>query len=211
MGNIDPENTITEKQEAVLQFIEEYQLANGSSPTIREMKEYFGVSSDNSILKHLKALEDKGFIKKDDTPRGIRLLSSVKNRLDKVEIKLPLLGSVPAGTPTLTQEHIEKWVSIGEDLIYRNKDSFLLRVKGDSMIDVGISEGDILIVCSVLEAKPYDIVVALVDNQSTVKRYMVESGKAYLKPENGNYENIYPEGELCIQGVVTGLLRYYKT
>jgi repressor LexA len=206
MGNI-----LTEKQEAVLNFIEQYQLQNGSSPTLREMREYFGVSSDNSILKHLKALEEKGLIEKDDTPRGIKLLSSVKNRLEKADFKLPLLGSIPAGTPTATEENIEKWVSVGEDLIYRNKDSFLLKVKGDSMQNAGIFEGDILIVCSVIEPKPFDIVVALVDNESTVKRYMVEKGKVYLKPENNNYDNIYPEGELCIQGVVTGLLRYYKT
>jgi SOS-response transcriptional repressor LexA len=83
-------------------------------------------------------------------------------------------------------------------------------VKGDSMVDAGIFEDDILVVCASLEPRIYDIVVALVDNQNTVKRYMKEGGKVYLKPENPRYENIYPEGELCVQGVVTGLLRFYK-
>ena len=87
-------NILTEKQEAVLHFIEQYQMNNGSSPTLREMREYFGVSSDNSILKHLKALEEKGFIEKDDTPRGIKLLSKIKDRLQKTEFKLPLLRSI---------------------------------------------------------------------------------------------------------------------
>jgi len=201
---------LTEKQEAVLQYIEQYQIANGSSPTLREMREHFGVTSDNSVLKHLKALEEKGYIERDDTPRGIKLLSSVKERLEAPEFKLPLLGMIPAGGPVISEEFIESWMNVGEDLIYKMKDSYLLRVKGDSMVDAGIFENDILVVCGSLEPKPYDIVVALIDNQNTVKRYMKDGEKIYLKPENTRYDNIYPEGELCIQGVVTGLLRYYK-
>lgn len=202
---------LTEKQEAVLEFIEKYQFENGSSPTIKEMREFFGVSSDNSILKHLKALEEKGYIKKDDTPRGIKLLNSVKERLNNEDFKLPLLGMVPAGGPILTEEYIESWVNVGEDVVYKYKDSYLLRVTGDSMIEAGIYEGDILVVCGALEPREGDIVVALVDNQNTVKRYMRDSnGRVYLKPENPNYDNIYPEGELCTQGVVTGLIRHYK-
>ncbi len=201
---------LTEKQEAVLHFIEDYQIKNGSSPTLREMREFFGVNSDNSILKHLKALEEKGYIEKDDTPRGIKLLSSVKKRLESSEVKLPLLGMIPAGGPVLSEEYIEKWVNVGEDVVYKGKDSYLLRVKGDSMVDAGIFEDDILVVCGGLEPRPFDIVVALVDNQNTVKRYMKDGKQVYLKPENPKYDNIYPEGELCIQGVVTGLLRYYK-
>lgn len=204
-------DVLTEKQEAVLNFIEDYQLEHGSSPTLREMREFFGVKSDNSILKHLKAIEEKGYIEKDDTPRGIKLLSSVKERLQSNEFKLPLLGMVPAGGPVLTEEYIESWMNVGEDAIYSYKDSYLLRVTGDSMMDVGIYEGDILVVCGSIEAKEGDIVVGLVDNQNTVKRYMRDSkGRVYLKPENMNYDNIYPDGELCLQGVVTGLLRYYR-
>lgn len=201
---------LTEKQEAVLEFIGEYQMQNGSSPTLREMREHFGVNSDNGILKHLKALEEKGFIQKDDTPRGIKLLSSVKERLNAPELKLPLLGMIPAGGPVLSEEYIEKWLRVGGDVVYKAKDSYLLRVKGDSMVDAGIFEDDILVVCGSLEPRIGDIVVALVDNQNTVKRYMKNGNRPYLKPENSKYDNIYPEGELCIQGVVTGLLRYYK-
>lgn len=201
---------LTEKQESVLHYIEAYQLQHGSSPTLREMREYFGVNSDNSILKHLKALEEKGYIEKDDTPRGIKLLSNVKERLQSQEARLPLLGMIPAGGPVLAEENIEKWMSIGEDMIYKLEDSYLLRVRGDSMVDAGIFEDDILIVCASLEPRPYDIVVALVDHQNTVKRYMIDGNRVYLKPENPLYDNIYPEGELCVQGVVTGLLRFYK-
>lgn len=200
---------LTEKQEAVLHYIEQYQMEHGASPTLREMREYFGVTSDNSVLKHVKALEEKGYIVKDDTPRGIKLLSSVKERLESGEFKLPLLGMIPAGGPVLSEEYIENWLKVGEDVVYKAKDSYLLRVKGDSMVDAGIYEDDILVVCGSLEPRAGDIVVALVDNQNTVKRYMKDGGRIYLKPENAKYENIYPEGELCIQGVVTGLLRYY--
>lgn len=201
---------LTEKQEAVLRFIEEYQLKNGASPTLREMREYFGVHSDNSILKHLKALEEKKYIKKDSTPRGIKLLEGVKERLETPELRLPLLGMVPAGNPILSEEYTENWLTIGKDLVYKTKGSFLLRVKGDSMVDAGIYEDDIVVVCGTLEPKPFDVVVALVDNQSTIKRYMKNGDNVYLRPENQRYENIYPENELCIQGVVTGLFRFYK-
>ena len=202
---------LTEKQEALLQFIENYQLENGRSPTLREMRENFGVSSDNSILKLLTTLKLKGYIEKDDTPRGIKLLATVKEKLFSTEIKLPLLGMIPAGGPVLSEEYVEKWLKVSDDIVYKAKDSYLLRVKGDSMIDAGIFEEDILVVCGSLTPKIYDVVVALVDNANTVKRYMKDAkGRLYLKPENPRYENIYPEGELCVQGVVTGLMRFYK-
>lgn len=204
------ETILTEKQEALLLFIEQYQLENGGSPTLREMREHFGVSSDNSILKHLKALEEKGKIEKDGQHRGIKLLSNVKEKLDRNELKLPLLGTIPAGNPVASEEHIEKWMSVGEDFVLGGKQSFLLKVTGNSMINAGIYEDDLVIVCSDLKPKIGDVVVALVDNQSTVKTYMERDGQVYLKAENPAYENIYPENNLCIQGVVTGMFRYYK-
>jgi len=204
------ENILTEKQEALLNFIEQYQMEHGGSPTIREMREYFGVSSDNSILKLLKALEEKGKIEKDEGHRGIKLLSNIKEKLEKSSFRLPLLGSIPAGNPVLSEEHVENWLDIGEDLVLANKQSFLLNVRGNSMVNAGIHDGDIVVVCTDLEPKAGDIVVALVDGQSTVKTYAVRNGKVLLHPENPEYEDIYPENELCVQGVVTGLFRYYK-
>ncbi|MFC1656264.1 transcriptional repressor LexA [Patescibacteria group bacterium] len=200
---------LTEKQEAVLKFIEKYQLKHGSSPTLREMREHFQVSSDNSILKHLKALKEKGYISKDDTPRGIKILDSVKKRLESVTIKLPLLGFVPAGGPVLTEEYIESWYEVGQDIVKKEEGHFLLKVTGESMIDVGIFDGDIVVVNSKKQPRTGDIVVALVDNQNTVKRYMNDGGKVFLKAENPAYEDIYPEHDLSIQGVVAGLIRYY--
>lgn len=200
---------LTEKQEAVLKFIEKYQLKHGSSPTLREMREHFNVSSDNSILKHLNALKEKGYISKDDTPRGIKILDSVKKRLESATIKLPLLGFIPAGGPILTEEYIESWYDVGQDIVKKEEGHFLLKVTGESMINAGIFDGDIVVVDSKKSPRTGDIVVALVDNQNTVKRYMNEGGKVYLKAENPAYEDIYPEHDLSIQGVVSGLIRYY--
>ena len=108
----------TKKQEAVLKYIESYQFKFGKSPTLREMREHFGVSSDNSILKHLKGLSKKGYIKKDNTPRGIDLLSSVKERLDAASkmSRIPLLGNIPAGGPVLSEQHVLDYFEVGSDL-----------------------------------------------------------------------------------------------
>ncbi len=200
---------LTEKQEAVLNFIEEYQLNNGKSPTIKEMKEFFQVSSDNSILKHLKALEEKRYIEKDDTPRGIQLLESVKTKLMGETNAIPLLGFVPAGGPVLTEEYVENWINLGDDISGDKGDFYLLRVTGESMIDAGIFEGDMVLVDLSKEAKNGDIVVALVDNGNTIKRLIKEGGKSYLKAENKEYSDIYPVNEMVIQGVVKSLIRQY--
>lgn len=201
---------LTEKQEAVLKFIEEYQLSNGKSPTIKEMREHFGVSSDNSILKHLRALEDKGYIQKDDTPRGINLLESVKEKFSGGgELKLPVLGFIPAGGPVLSDEHVDSWMKVGEDLADNSEDYFLLTVRGNSMIDAGIFEGDLVLVNQKKQPKDGDIVVALVDNANTLKRLVKKDGKVYLKAENKEYSDIYAENELLIQGVVQSLIRQY--
>jgi len=202
---------LTEKQEAVLKFIEEYQLAYGKSPTLREMREHFQVSSDNSILKHLKALEEKGYMQKDDTPRGIKLLSSVKEKFEMAaeSIRLPILGAIPAGGPVLTEEYVNGYMTLGEDLAKNDKDYFLLQVTGNSMIDAGIFEGDLVIVNAKKTPRDGDVVVALVDNANTLKRFVKKEGKVYLKAENKNYSDIHPREELVIQGVVTALIRQY--
>lgn len=202
---------LTEKQKLVLQFIEKYQMKNGKSPTLRETREYLNVSSDNSVLKHLNALIAKGYIQKDETPRGIALLDSVKELLSSSTIKIPLLGMIPAGGPVLSEEYIEEWVGV-EDGSFRDlKNSFLLRVTGESMIDAGIYEGDLVTVSTKLEPRSGDIVVALIDGGNTLKRFVKEGGRAYLKAENSSYaENkILPIDELTIQGLVTGLIRTY--
>lgn len=204
--------TLTNKQEAVLQFIEDYQLAHGSSPTIREMREHFGVSSDNSILKHLKALQEKGYIEKDDTPRGIKLLNSVREKLDAASnlLRIPLLGTIPAGGPVISDEHVLDYFEVGSDMLRRPQGSFALRVSGLSMIDAGILEGDFVIANRDLEARDGDIVVALVDGENTVKRYRKKGHQVWLEAENPDYDDIEPGEYLEVQGVVTAVIRQYE-
>lgn len=201
--------TLTKKQESVFKFIEKYQLQYGKSPTIREMRMHLKVNSDNSILKHIKGLLEKGYIEKDDTPRGIKLLSSVKEKLEGGGVKIPLLGSIPAGGPVISEENIIDWITVNETYAPHPKNCFMLRVTGDSMIDAGVLEGDTVIADQSKEPRNGDIVIALVDNENTIKRFIREGGIVYLKPENKKYFPIYPTNELQIQGVVVGLLRSY--
>ncbi len=175
------------------------------------MREHFGVSSDNSILKHLKALEEKGYLNKDDTPRGIGLLSSVKAKLDAVSnlSRIPLLGTIPAGGPVFSEENVLQYFEVGNDFLKKPQGSFALRVTGLSMLNAGILEGDFVIANRDLKAKDGDIVIALVDNQNTVKRYRQAEGRVWLQAENPDYHAIDPTEYLEVQGVVTAVIRTY--
>lgn len=204
------ENTLTERQEALLHFIEDYQMEYGASPTLREMREHFGVASDNGILKHLDALRTKGYLEKESTPRGIKLLENVRRKLHAEEgTQVPILGTIPAGTPTLAAAEKIGTMTLDSSLVGDPRNTFLLRVSGQSMRDAGILEGDFVLVSTHKEARSGDIVVALVDGENTIKRLIREGNRIALKPENPAYGIIYPENELCVQGVVTALLRQY--
>ncbi len=167
------------------------------------------LKSDGFVVHCLKSLEAKGVIKKGDTPRSIKLLPQVEARLKMDFVKIPVLGHIPAGGPVVSEENVEDWISFEEGSLKGAKDCFILKVRGDSMMNAGILEGDLVIASMKRVPKAHDIVVALVDGGSTVKRYMTERGRPYLKPENQKYKNIYPEEELQIQGVVVGLMRWY--
>ena len=200
---------LTPKEKILLEFIEKYQLKHGASPTVREMREAMDLKSDGFIIYCLKSLESKGAIHKGDTPRSIKLLPSVQEKLHANFVKIPVVGHIPAGGPVMSEENIEDWMSIDADQVKGAKDCFVLKVRGDSMIRAGILDGDFVIASMKPQPKPRDIVVALVDGGSTVKRYMMERGRPYLKAENPKYKNIYPEDELQIQGVVVGVMRWY--
>ena len=201
---------LTPKQTQVLSYIKDYQLDHGKSPTIREIKDYLDVSSDNSILKHLKALEKKGYIHKDDTPRGIKLLESIKQKLQADTISIPILGFIPAGGPVHSEEFVENYLTFDKSQIRHPDQTFILRVTGQSMIDAGIFEGDMIIADAKKEPRVNDIVVALVDGENTVKRLIKDSNSNFLlKAENPNYTDIIPVSSLEIQGVVVGLQRNY--
>lgn len=202
--------SLTARQQELLDYIREYQLQNGASPTLKEMRVFLDVSSDNGILKHLHALEKKGVLTRTKRARGVNLLAEIKDRMvRKADISLPLYGSVPAGAATLEEQVPDTWVSVAENLVADPESSYLLKVRGDSMIDAGIIPGDTVVVNFYRTAKAGDIVVALIDGESTVKRLVKEDSYVYLKAENPAYQNLYPVSELSIQGVVTALIRNY--
>lgn len=202
---------ITPKEGKVLNFIEKYQFKNGASPTVKEMRLHMRLKSDGFVVHCLERLAAKGVIKKGDTPRGIKLLPAVAERLhgNSDTVKIPVLGSIPAGGPVTSEEYVEDWVTFPEGRIRHPSDSFILRVRGESMIDAGIFEGDYVIASAKAEPKNGDIVIALIDGGSTVKRFIEDKSGVYLKAENLKYKNIYPVEELEIQGVVVGLFRWY--
>lgn len=200
---------LTPKEQKIFNFIESYQLKYGASPTVREIRLYMKLKSDGFVIHCLERLVKKGIIKKGDTPRSIKLLPSVAARLHADTVEIPVLGSIPAGGPVLSEEYVENWVTFPANEIRHPNESFILRVRGDSMIGAGIFEGDYVIASAKPEPKNGDIVVALVDGGSTVKRFVKDKAGVYLKAENPQYKNIYPIEQLEIQGVVVGLFRWY--
>ena len=139
------------------------------------------------------------------------MLASIREKMDiaAAVISVPLVGTIPAGGPVAAEENVLETYEIGKGLMPSSSGAFLLRVTGNSMIDAGIYESDMVMVAPNQPVRSGDVVVALVDGESTVKTYIKEGAKVYLQAENPEYENIYPTGELQIQGVVTGLIRNY--
>lgn len=198
---------ITERQKELLQFIIRQVREHNLPPSISEMASFLKVSSKNAVAKLLNALEDAGYVKTDGRARGITILDALGEALEKGMIRVPVLGRVQAGSPHLAEEQIEEWVNLPQTLVKGRRDVFLLKVRGDSMINAGIYEGDLVIVRPVKDAKNNDIVVALLRDEATVKRLIYVKDRAYLKAENPDYANIYPKEEWTIQGKVVGVIR----
>ena len=198
---------ITARQKELLQFIIKQVRDYSLPPSISEMATYLKVSSKNAVAKLLDSLEEQGFIKTSGKARGIEVLNTLGESLQKGLIAVPLLGNIQAGSPNLAEEHIEEWINLPQTLIKNRRDVFLLRVRGDSMINAGIYEGDLVIVKPTKEIKNNDIVVALLHDEATVKRFIQIKNRAYLKAENPDYKNIYPKEEWMVQGKVVGVIR----
>ena len=197
----------TETQKKVLEFIREEIRERGLPPTIREIGKRFGFRSTGTVRDHLRALEQKGYLRRtQNRSRGIDLDPKLK------EDRVPILGRVAAGFPILAEENLEGHIDLNEVLHARDAEHFALRVQGDSMMGAGIMEGDYVIVHSQDTAEFGEIVVALVDGQVTVKRLKPGKGKEapLLVPENPAYEPIPVTEETRILGMVVSLLRNYS-
>lgn len=194
---------LTTRQQQVYDFIVEYSGGQGYPPTLQEIARHLGVSGNLGIIRHLTALEKKGYIRRNSgSSRGITLIRTGRM------ISLPLVGEVRAGTPQLAVETIEDFLAIDAALV-KSKDSFILRVKGDSMIDAHILDGDMAIVQPQTVAENRDIVVAILDGEATLKRFFRETGCVRLQPENVALEPILvqPDEDIRIVGKVTGIFR----
>ena len=204
---------LTGRQQEIWDFLVDYVDRHGYPPTVREIGERVGLASPSTVHAHLANLERAGYLKRDPTkPRALELTGLQRRQGGKVAQSeaLPLVGQIAAGGPMLAEENVEEYVALPEQLCGGGAD-FLLRVRGDSMIDAGILDGDIVAVRKADTAVNGDVVVALAGedesaDEATVKRYFRESGRIRLQPENAALEPIYAR-HVQILGKVVGVFR----
>ncbi len=198
---------LTDRQSEVLYFIKQEVKAKGIAPTRADIAEHFGFKSKNAATDHIKALQRKGYIKVyNDMSRGIQVTKNRKKAPANEDL-LPIVGSVAAGTPIEAIENIEDHVEVSPSL-FKQKPTYLLRVRGDSMKDAGILDGDLIAVRKTNTANNGEIVVARIDDEVTVKRLKIKKSSAALLPENKAYKPILvAANDLTIEGVFVGLIR----
>ena len=196
---------LTDGQKRVLDFIQSEQREKGVTPSTREIQIHFGFASQTSVMQYIATLERKGFL-----DRQARKARTLITPVQKVRIAdIPIYGQIPAGMSTLTEQTVEGHVSLDIRSLNASKNArtFALRVRGDSMIGAHILDGDIVILEDRKDVQNGDIVAALIDEETTLKRYVVEHGRPYLKAENPSFPNLRPARELRIQGVMVSLVR----
>jgi repressor LexA len=196
---------LTDRQKNILDFIQAEQREKGLTPSTREIQHHFRFASQTSVMQYLAVLERKGFLN-----RHARKARALITPVQKVRITdIPIYGQIPAGMATLTDQTIEGHVSLDMRSVNASKNgrTFALRVRGDSMIGAHIVDGDIVILEDRKDVQSGDIVAALIDGETTLKRYVVERGRPYLKAENSRYPNLTPARELRVQGVMVSLVR----
>jgi repressor LexA len=203
---------LTKRQQEIFDFIRKYSAKYGYPPTVRDIGKAVGLASSSTVHAHLSNLEKIGLLRRDPSkPRAIELLDrAVGSAVESVRgivrsDGLPLVGTVAAGQPILAEENIEDYVSVPQ-VAGGEEGAYLLRIRGESMKDAGILEGDIVVVRSQDTAKNGDIVVALLGEEATVKRYFRESDHVRLQPENEAMEPIRSK-EVKVMGRVVGLMR----
>ncbi len=197
---------LTRRQQEVLDFLKSYQRNNGVMPCTRDIQDYFEFASQTAAMSHLRALERKGAILRfAGMARGV----AFPEDLEREEIlDVPIYGRIAAGMAQDVEQEREGCVSIDvKSLGVRNRSrTFALRVRGDSMIDAHICDGDV-VVLEFREPRNRDIVAALIDGETTLKRYLVKRGKPFLRAENPDYPDLIPARELVVQGVLVALVR----
>lgn len=197
---------ITAKQSEILEYIKNQILNKGYPPSVRDICEAVNLRSTSSVHAHLETLEKNGYIRRDPTkPRAIEIIDDNFNLTRREVVNVPLLGQVAAGQPILAVENITNYFPIPAEYI-SNEDTFMLKVKGDSMINMGIYENDLILVRKQSTARNGEVIVALVDDSATVKRFYKEDGHYRLQPENDFMDPIIVDS-VEIVGKVIGLIR----
>ena len=198
---------ITEKQREILEYLKNQIINKGYPPAVREICEAVHLKSTSSVHSHLETLEKNGYIRRDPTkPRAIEIMDDSFNMIRKEIVNIPIIGRVAAGTPILAVENIESYFPVPAELIPAGKETFILTVEGESMINAGIYDKDLLVVQKQETARNGDIVVALVDDSATVKTFYKENGHYRLQPENDTMDPIIVN-EVQVLGKVISLFR----
>ena len=198
---------IRSKQREILEYIKQEILNKGYPPAVREICEAVHLKSTSSVHSHLETLEKNGYIRRDPTkPRAIEIIDDNFNLTRREVVNVPIIGQVAAGQPLLAVENIENYFPIPTEFM-PNAETFMLKVKGDSMINAGIFNGDKILVQKQSDAQNGDIVVALVDDSATVKTFYKEDGHFRLQPENDTMDPIIVN-ECSILGKVFGIMRF---
>ncbi len=202
-------NTLTARQQQILDYIQQRQQTQGETPTRREIARHFAFASPNAVSSHLRLLIKKGALQLEKgRARSLRILSPLQAWRSPLG-HIPLLGSIPAGFAEAREAEAEGCVTVDVTTIgYKpTKNSFALRVSGQSMIGRHILDGDLVILEHGPEPRPGEVVAALIDGNCTLKTYVVKGGKPYLRAENPKYPDLIPARELVIQGVMRALIR----
>lgn len=197
---------LTAKQREVLDFVHAHQRQHAHYPSLREICAHFGFASPFAATRHLRALEAKGVLARVTGKARAFAAPAAQRRAALLDI--PLYGTIPAGLPTTAEQQPDSFVAVDAASLGLRSTSrvFALRVRGDSMQNASILDGDVVFLAP-REPRPRDIVAALIDGESTLKRYLVQRGRPFLRAENPKYPDLLPAAELVIQGVMVGLLR----
>lgn len=193
----------TPRQQAILDVIKDFTREHGYPPSVREIGERVGLSSSSTVQCHLRTLEKKGLIKRD--PTKPRALTSESDSIARAVVTVPLIGRVAAGMPITAAENIEDEMALPASLV-RSSGSFMLRVKGESMVEAAILDGDLILVNPQKVANNGEIVVAMIDNEATVKTFYKEDNRVRLQPQNKFMEPIYSDN-VDIVGKVAAVIR----
>ena len=199
---------ISDKQKQILEYIKQEILNKGYPPTVRDICDAVGLKSTSSVHSHLESLEKNGYIRRDPTkPRAIEIIDYNFNMVRREVVNVPLVGQVAAGQPILADENISSYFPVPAEYMPKGQ-SFMLKVKGESMINAGIFDGDHIIVEQQNTARNGDIIVALMDDSATVKTFYKEDGHIRLQPENDTMDPIIVP-DCQILGKVFGVFRFF--